>query len=105
MKLTQSHWRRCETHAGASLVAADADVVDRIALGQKPCRLRRQLYSITGCLLFASSSSASSLVSFQSSHVFLSFSPPFYLNLMSPVQIRPDRPQSELLKVKWSRPR
>ena len=62
VKLTQSHWRRCETHAGASLVAADADVVDRIALGQKPCRLRRQIYSITGFLLFACA--ASSLVSF-----------------------------------------
>lgn len=58
MKPTQSHWRRCETHAGASSVAADADVVDRIALGQKPCRLRRQLYSITGFLLFASSASS-----------------------------------------------
>lgn len=47
-KPTQSHWRRPEAHAGADLVAADADVVDQLALGQKPCRWRRQVYSITG---------------------------------------------------------
>ena len=51
MKPTQSHWRRRQTHAGADSAAADADVVDQVALGQKPCRLRRQLYSITGFLL------------------------------------------------------
>ena len=89
VKLTQSHWRRRKTHAGASSSAADADVVDRVALGQKPCRLRRQLYSITGFLLFASSASFGA-ISASLSHVFsLSLCPPFSSSSSSSQMLAP----------------
>lgn len=54
MKPTQSHWHRSEAHAGADSVAADADVVDQLVLGQKPCRWRSQLFHYRSILFHLS---------------------------------------------------